>query len=76
VHLVVEMDPQFGIHKLVKAIQGRSLRVLRQEFAWLWSRLPNLVDERVFRGHRRRGAAVGDHTFCGRSEGPVTDVGR
>jgi putative transposase len=26
---LVELDPQFGIHKLVKAIKGRSSRVLR-----------------------------------------------
>jgi putative transposase len=42
VHLLVEVDPQFGIHKLVKAIKGRSSRALRQEFPWLRSRLPSL----------------------------------
>jgi putative transposase len=40
VHLVVEVDPQFGMHKLAKAIKGRSSRLLRQEFPWLSSRLP------------------------------------
>jgi REP element-mobilizing transposase RayT len=28
VHLLVEVDPQFGIHRLVKAIKGRSSRLL------------------------------------------------
>jgi putative transposase len=42
VHLLVEVDPQFGIHKLVKAIKGRSCRVLRQELARLTSKLPTL----------------------------------
>jgi putative transposase len=42
VHLLVEVDPQLGIHKLVKAIKGRSSRLLRQEFPWLGSRLPTL----------------------------------
>ncbi len=42
VHLLVEVDPQFGVHRLVKAIKGRSSRVLREEFAWLKSRLPSL----------------------------------
>ena len=42
VHLLVEVDPQFGVHKLVKAIKGRSSRVLREEFPWLKSRLPSL----------------------------------
>ena len=42
VHLLVEVDPQLGVHKLVKAIKGRSSRVLREEFPWLKSRLPSL----------------------------------
>ena len=29
VHLVVDVDPQFGIHRLVKLIKGRSSRLLR-----------------------------------------------
>jgi putative transposase len=48
VHLLVEVDPQFGIHKLVKAIKGRSSRVLRQEFPWLKSRLPSLWTNSYF----------------------------
>src|SRR5947199_8836215 len=32
VHLLVEVDPQYGIHKLVKAVKGRTSRVLREEF--------------------------------------------
>lgn len=35
VPLLVEVDPQYGVHKLVKVIKGRSSRVLRQEFPWL-----------------------------------------
>lgn len=42
VHLLVEVDPQFGIHKLAKAIGGRSSRLLREEFGWLRSRFPTL----------------------------------
>lgn len=48
VHLVVEVDPQFGVHRLVKAIKGRSSRVLREEFAWLRSRLPSLWTNSYF----------------------------
>lgn len=48
VHLVVEVDPQFGVHKLVKAIKGRSSRVLREEFPWLRSRLPSLWTNSYF----------------------------
>lgn len=42
VHLLVEVDPQFGIHRLVRLMKGRSSRLLRQEFPWLRSRLPTL----------------------------------
>ncbi|MEU7899083.1 IS200/IS605 family transposase [Nonomuraea sp. NPDC049152] len=48
VHLLVEVDPQFGIHKLVKAIKGRSSRVLRQEFPSLTSKLPTLWTNSYF----------------------------
>ncbi len=34
VHLLMEVDPQFGIHRFVKLAKGRSSRFLRQEFPW------------------------------------------
>jgi putative transposase len=48
VHLLVEVDPQFGVHKLVKAIKARSSRLLREEFPWLKSRLPSLWTNSYF----------------------------
>jgi putative transposase len=30
VHVLVEVDPQFGIHRFVKTAKGRSSRLLRQ----------------------------------------------
>lgn len=42
VHLLVEVDPQFGIHRFVKLAKGRSSRFLRDEFPRLKSRLPTL----------------------------------
>lgn len=48
VHVLVEVDPQYGVHKLVKAIKGRSSRVLREEFPWLKSRLPSLWTNSYF----------------------------
>jgi putative transposase len=48
VHLLVECDPQFGIHRLVRAIKGRSSRLLRQEFAELERRLPTLWTSSYF----------------------------
>jgi putative transposase len=48
VHLLVEVDPQYGIHRLVRSIKGRSSRVLRQEFPRLRSRLPTLWTNSYF----------------------------
>ncbi|HEX8882144.1 MAG TPA: IS200/IS605 family transposase [Candidatus Acidoferrum sp.] len=42
VHLLVEIDPQFGIHRLIKNIKGVPSHVLRKEFASLRTRLPSL----------------------------------
>ena len=48
VHLLVEVDPQYGVHRLVKALKGRSSRVLRQEFPQLGRRLPTLWTNAYF----------------------------
>ena len=48
VHLLIEVDPQFGIHRAVKQIKGVSSRVLRQEFSWLKSRIPPLWTNSYF----------------------------
>jgi putative transposase len=49
VHLLLAgVDPQFGIHRIVKAIKGRSSRLLRQEFPALRSRLPTLWTNSYF----------------------------
>jgi putative transposase len=48
IHLLVEVDPQFGIHRLVKLAKGRSSRLLRQEFPKLRTRLPTLWTNSYF----------------------------
>ena len=48
VHLLIEVDPQFGIHKAVKRIKGYSSKILREEFSWLKSRLPTLWTNSYF----------------------------
>ena len=48
VHLLVGVDPQFGIHKLTKLIKGRTSRLLRQEFPSLRRRLPTLWTNSYF----------------------------
>ena len=48
VHLLVEVDPQFGIHRLVRLLKRRSSRLLREEFPRLRSRLPTLWTNSYF----------------------------
>ena len=48
VHLLVWCDPQFGIHRLVKLIKGRSSQILRKEFPTVKSRLPTLWTNSYF----------------------------
>jgi putative transposase len=45
VHLLVSVDPQYGIHRLIK---GRSSQLLRQEFQTLRSPLPTLWTNSYF----------------------------
>ena len=48
VHLLVGVDPQFGIHRLVKNIKGRSSRYLREEFPKLKTQMPSLWTNSYF----------------------------
>ena len=48
IHLLIDVNPQFGIHKAVKRMKGRSSRLMRQEFAILRSRLPTLWTNSYF----------------------------
>jgi putative transposase len=48
VHMLCEVDPQFGVHKFVKRVKGRSSFLLRQQFPALKSRLPTLWTHSYF----------------------------
>lgn len=48
VHLLVDVDPQFGIHNLIKRIKGRTSRILRQEYQQLRTKLPTLWTNSYF----------------------------
>jgi putative transposase len=48
VHLLGVCNTQYGIHRLVKQIKGRSSRLLRAEFPHLKSRLPTLWTNSYF----------------------------
>ena len=42
VHMLLEADPQLGIHRAVKRIKGRTSHDLRAEFPWPRTRIPTL----------------------------------
>lgn len=48
IHLLLEADPQLGIHKVVKMLKGRTSRILRSEFRSIKSRLPSLWTNSYF----------------------------
>ena len=48
VHLLVDVDPQFGVHKAIKNIKGRTSHTLRKEFPWLKTRIPTLWTNSYF----------------------------
>jgi putative transposase len=48
VHLLIEVDPQFGINRAVRSIKGFSSHTLRKEIPSLKSRLPTLWTNSYF----------------------------
>ena len=48
IHLLLEVDPQFGIHKVVKRIKGTTSRILRKEFKELTTKVPTLWTNSYF----------------------------
>ena len=48
VHMLLEVDPQFGIHKTVKSFKGYTSRILRQEFPYLKTKMPTLWTNSYF----------------------------
>lgn len=48
VHLLIEVDPQYGINKAVRHIKGVTSHALRTEFPSLKSRLPTLWTNSYF----------------------------
>lgn len=48
VHLLISLDPQFGVHRAVKKLKGVSSRYLRKEYSELKSRLPTLWTNSYF----------------------------
>jgi len=48
VHLLIDVDPQFGVHKVIKRIKGRTSKILRKEFKELTTKLPTLWSNSYF----------------------------
>ena len=48
VRLLIEVDPQFGVHKVIKTIKGKTSRILRKEFKELTTKLPTLWTNSYF----------------------------
>lgn len=48
IHILADIDPQFGVMKFVKKCKGRSSRVLREEFVFLKTKLPTLWTNSCF----------------------------
>ena len=48
VHLLIEVDPQLGVHKVIKTIKGKTSRLLRKEFKELTTKLPTLWTHSYF----------------------------
>ncbi|MCG3212562.1 MAG: hypothetical protein FOGNACKC_06232 [Anaerolineae bacterium] len=42
VHLLLDVNPQLGIVKIVGQIKGYTAHTIRKEFPWMKSRLPSL----------------------------------
>jgi putative transposase len=47
-HLLIEVGLQFGIHRFVKLVKGKSSRLLRDEFPALRTKLPTLWTNSYF----------------------------
>lgn len=48
VHLLIEVDPQYGVNKAVRHIKGVTSRTLRKEFKELTTKLPTLWTSSYF----------------------------
>ncbi len=48
VHLLLEVDPQFGINTFIRLAKGKTSRVLREEFPHLRKQLPTLWTNSYF----------------------------
>lgn len=60
VHILLEVDPQFGIHRAVKALKGRTSRILRQEYPFSYT---YALDKQLFLFNRWRSTIICNKTI-------------
>tara|TARA_B100001245_G_scaffold231321_1_gene212010 strand:- start:20 stop:427 length:408 start_codon:yes stop_codon:yes gene_type:complete len=48
VHILADIDPQFGVHKFIKTSKGKTSRILRQKYKELRSKVPTLWTNSYF----------------------------
>ncbi|MDO5426012.1 MAG: IS200/IS605 family transposase [Eubacteriales bacterium] len=48
VHIMMEVAPQFGVHKAVKSLKGYTSRTLREKFPYLQTKMPTLWTNSYF----------------------------
>lgn len=48
VYMLIQVDPQFGVHKTIKRMKGSSSKILREEFPFLKTKLPTLWTNSYF----------------------------
>ena len=48
IHILAEIDPQYGVNRFVRILKGRTSKILRDEFPHLKKRLPTLWTNSYF----------------------------
>lgn len=48
IHLLVDLDPQYGVNRFIKNAKGATSRILRKEFKHLTTKLPTLWSNSYF----------------------------
>ena len=48
VHILADIDPQFGVHKFIKTSKGKSSRLLRNKYKVLTTKVPTLWTNSYF----------------------------
>ena len=48
IHVLAEVDPQYGVNTFIRLVKGRTSRILRDEFPHLRQRLPTLWSNSYF----------------------------